>query len=84
MFYTYALLESGASADAIRNGSGEFFERHFQQGSSRWTQLDVIALKDLHLRSAKENEMRTPGSATTVQTFSRSRCSSCCSRASTS
>jgi putative ABC transport system permease protein len=69
MFYTYALLESDASADAIRSGSGEFFERHFQQGSSQWTRLDVIALRDLHLHSAKENEMRIPGSATTVQTF---------------
>ena len=69
MFYTYALLDSGASADAIRNGSAEFFERRYQEGSSRWTRLDVTALEDLHLRSRKENEMRAPGSATTVQTF---------------
>jgi putative ABC transport system permease protein len=69
MFYTYVLLEPGASADPIRRGSDDFFERHLQPGSSRWTRLEVMALQDLHLHSRKENELRVPGSATTVQTF---------------
>jgi putative ABC transport system permease protein len=69
MFYTYALLESEAAAGAIRNGSGDFFERRFERGSSSFTRLEVMALQDLHLRSHKENEMAPPGSAATVQTF---------------
>ncbi len=68
-FYTYALMKAGTSAESIRRGSGDFFERRFQEGSSRWTRLDVTALRDIHLRSHKENEMRVPGSAATVQTF---------------
>jgi putative ABC transport system permease protein len=68
-FYTYALLTPGASADPIRRGSDAFFERRFAKGSSSYTRIDVMALRDIHLRSHKENEMRVPGSATTVQTF---------------
>jgi putative ABC transport system permease protein len=68
-FYTYVLLKEGASAAALRAGSDAFFERRFLGGSSRWTRYDVIALEDIHLRSHKENEMRAPGSAATVQTF---------------
>jgi putative ABC transport system permease protein len=68
-FYTYVLMRPGANADDIRRGSGDFFERRFQQGSSKWTRLDVTPLRDIHLYSHKENEMRVPGSASNVRTF---------------
>jgi putative ABC transport system permease protein len=69
-FYTYLRLRPGASAQRIRDESGAFFERRFQQGSSAWTRLTVTALTDIHLHSRKENEMRAPGSAAAVATFS--------------
>jgi putative ABC transport system permease protein len=40
------------------------------QGSSAWTQFTATALTDIHLRSNRENEMRVPGSITSVYTFS--------------
>ncbi len=69
-FYTYVLLKPGADPAAIERGSADFFERRFQQGSSLWTRLAVTPLTDIHLRSNKENEMRVPGSAAIVETFS--------------
>ncbi len=68
-YYTYALLREGADAAEIERGSDEFFERRFLKDSSKWTRLDVMPLTDLHLKSRKENEMRVPGSASTVSTF---------------
>jgi putative ABC transport system permease protein len=68
-FYTYVLLRAGADADTLRRGSDGFFERRFQQGSSKWTRFDVTAVRDIHLYSHKEAEMSTPGSASTVRTF---------------
>jgi putative ABC transport system permease protein len=69
MYYTYVSLAPGATAEPIRAGSGAFFEKRFAEGSSKYTRLEATALRDIHLRSRKENEMRPPGSAATVQTF---------------
>ena len=69
-FYTYLKLRPGADAARIGAESGAFFERHFQQGGSKFTGFSLTALTDIHLRSNREGEMTQPGSAATVYSFS--------------
>jgi putative ABC transport system permease protein len=68
-FHTYVLLEEGADIGAIERQSGEFFERHFEEGSSAYTGFSTTPLTDIHLRSNREQEMRPPGSIATVYAF---------------
>jgi putative ABC transport system permease protein len=68
-FYTYVQLRPGASPDKLRRGSDGFFERRFQQGSSKFTRFDVVPVRDIHLYSHKEAELSPPGSAAAVRTF---------------
>jgi putative ABC transport system permease protein len=68
-FHTYVLLKEGASIDSVRRGSAQFFETRFREGSSRATGFTAMPIKDIHLRSAREGEMRTPGSIQTIYTF---------------
>jgi putative ABC transport system permease protein len=69
-FHTYLKLRPGADAARIAAESGAFFERHFQQGGSKFTGFSLTALTDIHLRSNREGEMAQPGSAATVYSFS--------------
>jgi putative ABC transport system permease protein len=68
-YHTYVRLAEGTDTGRIESQSGEFFERHFAQGSSEFTGLVSMALTDIHLRSSNEGEMGTPGSIATVYTF---------------
>jgi putative ABC transport system permease protein len=69
-FHTYVLLEEGADIADVERQSGEFFERHFEEGSSAYTGFSTTPLSDIHLRSNREQEMRPPGSIAIVYTFS--------------
>jgi putative ABC transport system permease protein len=69
-FQTYALLAEGADVGAIQSRSGQFFEDRFREGSSRFRGFSVVPITGIHLHSTREGEMRTPGSITTVYTFS--------------
>jgi putative ABC transport system permease protein len=68
-FHTYVLLEDGASIDNVQRGSAQFFETRYQAGSSRVTGFTATPIRDIHLRSGREGEMRTPGSLQTIYTF---------------
>ncbi len=69
-FHTYVLLREGADIGPIQAQSGEFFERHYGEGSSEYTDFTAIPLTDIHLRSQRENEFKPSGGMTTVYTFS--------------
>jgi putative ABC transport system permease protein len=69
-FYTYVLLEEGADIRGVQSQSAAFFERHFSAGSSAYTGFTAVPLTDIHLRSNRALELGTPGSSTTVYTFS--------------
>jgi putative ABC transport system permease protein len=69
-FHTYILLDAGAAAAAIQDRSGEFMERHYEQGASRTTGFTLMPLTDIHLDSDREGEMGVPGSRTSVIAFS--------------
>ncbi len=68
-YHTYVLLKEGASIDPVQRGSAQFFETRFREGSSRVTGFTAVPIADIHLRSNRENEIRTPGSMQTIYTF---------------
>ncbi|HEX5049606.1 MAG TPA: ABC transporter permease [Gammaproteobacteria bacterium] len=68
-FMTYALLTRGANIDSVRRGSAQFFDTRYQAGSSKATGFTATPIADIHLRSNRQGEMRTPGSMATVYTF---------------
>jgi putative ABC transport system permease protein len=68
-FQTYALLTRGADIGTVQRGSAQFFETRFRAGSSQATGFTATPITAIHLRSARQGEMRTPGSMTTVYTF---------------
>ena len=50
-------------------GSGEFFEQRFSDGSGQIRGFTAMPIRDIHLRSTREGELRTPGSIATVYAF---------------
>lgn len=68
-YHTYARLADGANPGAIGSRSGEFFNQRFQDGSGQLRGFTAVPIRDIHLRSAREGELRTPGSVTIVYAF---------------
>ncbi len=69
-YHTYARLTDGADPGAIGSRSREFFNQRFKDvGSDQLRGFTAVPVRDIHLRSAREGELRTPGSATTVYGF---------------
>ena len=63
-YHTYALLREGTDAAAITGGSDAFYERRF--GTNIVRAFAAVPIRDIHLRSRREGELRTPGSLTNV------------------
>ncbi|HJR68941.1 MAG TPA: ABC transporter permease [Gammaproteobacteria bacterium] len=68
-YHTYAVLRDGAAVGAVQSRLGQFLEDRFNEGSSSVRGFTAAPITDIHLRSTREGEMRTPGSLTTVYTF---------------
>jgi putative ABC transport system permease protein len=69
-YHTYARLGDGADVGAISSRSREFFNQRFQDfGSDQLRGFTAVPIRDIHLRSAREGELRTPGSIATVYGF---------------
>jgi putative ABC transport system permease protein len=68
-YHTYALLAERADPADVQRRAGEFFERHLGSGASKVTRFSMVPVTDIHLNSAREGEIRAPGSATTVYGF---------------
>ncbi len=64
--HTYARLTKGAEPAAIGSRSGEFFNQRFSKGSGQVRGFTAIPIRDIHLRSAREGELRPPGNLATV------------------
>ncbi len=65
-YHTYARLAAGADPAEIGSRSGEFFERNFREGSSRIRGFTAVPIRDIHLRSTREGELKAPGSIASV------------------
>jgi putative ABC transport system permease protein len=60
----------GADPDAIGSRARDFFNQRVRDaGADQLRGFTAVPIRDIHLRSAREGELRTPGSATTVYTF---------------
>jgi putative ABC transport system permease protein len=68
-YHTYARLAEGTDPGAIGSRSGEFFNQRFRDGSAQIRGFTALPIRDIHLRSAREGELRTPGSLVTVYAF---------------
>jgi putative ABC transport system permease protein len=69
-YHTYARLADGADPGAIGSRSSDFFNQRFGDiGSDQLLGFTAVPIRDIHLRSAREGELRAPGSAATVYTF---------------
>jgi putative ABC transport system permease protein len=69
-YHTYVRLADGADPGAITSGSRAFFNQNFEDfGSDQLRGFTAVPIRDIHLRSAREGELRTPGSLTTVYAF---------------
>jgi putative ABC transport system permease protein len=68
-YHTYARLAEGADPAAIGSRSGEFFNQRFSDGSGQLRGFTAMPIRDIHLRSTREGELRVPGSIATVYAF---------------
>jgi len=68
-YHTYARLAEGTDPGAIGSRSGEFFNQRFRDGSAQLRGFTALPIRDIHLLSAREGELRTPGSLVTVYAF---------------
>jgi putative ABC transport system permease protein len=69
-YHTYARLAQGADPAEISSRSGEFFAQRFREGSDRIRGFAAVPIRDIHLRSAREGELKPPGSLAAVYAFS--------------
>ncbi|MES2625624.1 MAG: ABC transporter permease [Pseudomonadota bacterium] len=69
-FYTYIRLAPGVNIDAVSSQFIAFMQRHFRENAEASTALAAMPLRDIHLRSTRQNEMLPPGSMSNVYVFS--------------
>jgi putative ABC transport system permease protein len=69
-YHTYARLTEGADPGEIGRRSSEFFNQRFSDGSGRLRGFTAVPIRDIHLRSTREGELKTPGSIASVYAFS--------------
>jgi putative ABC transport system permease protein len=69
-FHTYARLAEGVDPADIGSRSGQFFDHHFRDGSGQFRGFTAVPIREIHLHSAREGELKTPGSIATVYALS--------------
>ncbi|WP_276485885.1 ABC transporter permease [Paraflavitalea pollutisoli] len=73
-FYTYIRLPAGSDPAKLEAQFPAFIDRHLTQGSavkaSKWTQLSLQKLTDIHLHSHLDSEIRENGDIRRVYIFS--------------
>src|SRR5882672_6778554 len=68
-FHTYVLLKRSGDAAEIQRQSGPFFERHQQKGSSKFTGYTLTRVRDIHLCTNRQGDLKASGSLVTVYAF---------------
>jgi putative ABC transport system permease protein len=68
-FHTYVLLREGATTAAIEARVPEFLERYAGEGVSQLSTLRFMNIRDIHLRSDRDEEWKQPGSIDTIYGF---------------
>jgi putative ABC transport system permease protein len=69
-YHTYARLVDGADPADIGARSGDFFDERFSEGAGRLRGFTAVPIRDIHLRSTREGELKAPGSIASVYAFS--------------
>jgi putative ABC transport system permease protein len=65
-FHTYARLTAGTDPADITSRSHDFFNQRFREGSGQLRGFTAVPIRDIHLRSTREDELKTPGSIANV------------------
>jgi putative ABC transport system permease protein len=68
-FHSYFLLREGADIAGIENGIPGFLDRHIGENASALSTLPIMNIRDIHLRSRMDEEMKAPGNQNTVYSF---------------
>jgi putative ABC transport system permease protein len=68
-FHTYIRVREGADIEAIERRIPEFLNRHVAADASASSGLTIMKLRDIHLRSTRNEEWKPPGSVATVYGF---------------
>jgi putative ABC transport system permease protein len=68
-FHTYVKLAPDASMQALQQGFPAFVDRHIGSDASQWTGLSALPVRDIHLRSTRQFDMKPPGSMANVLTL---------------
>lgn len=68
-YYTYLRLPSGSDINRLEDKLPDFLDRHLGENARQWNYLDLQPLRDIHLHSNLDQEMKVNGSITTVYVF---------------
>jgi len=65
-FHTYFELKAGASVEAIESRLPEFMKRHFIESSAAASGMSIMNVRDIHVRSVRDEEWKPPSSLATI------------------
>lgn len=68
-FHTYFLLKQGADVEAVRSGMPAFLDRHAGENASKRSDMAIMSIADIHLRSQRDEEWKPPGNRSTIYGF---------------
>ncbi len=69
-FHTYIVADESFDLASFESQMPDFLSRHIGEQAPSFTSFTVMKLTDIHLNSARDNELQDNGSGVTVMTFS--------------
>ena len=73
-FHTYFLLRKGASVAPIRAAMPDFVKRRLAEPGMLPSSMTIMALRDIHTRSTRDEEWKPAGSVAAISVSAPSRC----------
>lgn len=68
-YYTYFRLASARDLPALEAAMPAFLDRHVGENASQASAMHIMNIRDIHLRSDRDEEWKPPGSISTVYSF---------------
>jgi putative ABC transport system permease protein len=65
-FHTYFELRAGASIEDLEGRLPEFMKRHFPEAVVAASGMSVMNVRDIHVRSTRDEEWKSPSSLSTI------------------
>jgi putative ABC transport system permease protein len=68
-FHTYFVLRTGADVGAVERRIPDFMNKRIAADASAWSGMTITNVRDIHMRSARDEEWQASGSITTIASF---------------